>query len=205
VKLCGVRTIGDIEAGRAAAFAGFVFVPNTPRHLTIEQAAPLARLSRSYGIFPVGVFRDAPLTTVSDAAALLNLHAVQLHGSEDEDYVRTLRARLSPSCEVWTAVTATRQRIQERPGDRSLFDNGPGGTGQTFDWDHVRGHPDLDKAIVAGGIGPHNARAADALGAYAIDVGSLLDEVPGVKSPDKIHGLFETLRHPCRKSLRACA
>jgi indole-3-glycerol phosphate synthase/phosphoribosylanthranilate isomerase len=92
-----------------------------------------------------------------------------------------------------------------RGADRLLFDNGRGGTGRTFDWGLVRGHPDLPKAIVAGGIGPDNVRTAAALGAFAIDVGSALDVVPGLKSPVKTRALFEALRPPCRESFRLCA
>jgi indole-3-glycerol phosphate synthase/phosphoribosylanthranilate isomerase len=205
VKLCGLRTARDVEAGRAATFAGFVMVPGTPRDLTTEEAAPLSRLARSYGVLPVGVFRNAPPAAVADAAAAFNLHAVQLHGAEDAQYVRELRAALRGPCEIWSAVSASGPPLPQRAGDRLLFDNGEGGSGQSFDWDQVRGHPELPRAILAGGIGPGNARNASALGAYAIDVGSSLDSVPGVKSPEKINALFEAMRAPCREGLRACA
>jgi indole-3-glycerol phosphate synthase/phosphoribosylanthranilate isomerase len=205
VKLCGLRNAGDIEAGRGATFAGFVLVPGTPRHISAQDAAPLARSARRIGILPVGVFRDAPLGGVAEAAASLDLHSVQLHGGEDDDYVRDLRAALSEGCEIWTVVNAGRRPLAERGGDRMLFDNGNGGTGRTFDWEEVRGHPALVNGLVAGGIGPDNARAAMALGAYAIDVGSALESVTGVKSPERIHALFEALRQPCREGLRACA
>ncbi|MBW8786151.1 MAG: hypothetical protein JF593_16260, partial [Novosphingobium sp.] len=56
-----------------------------------------------------------------------------------------------------------------------------------------------------GGIGPHNAAAARALGAYAIDVGSSVDEIPGEKSAEKIAALFEALRPVSRQKLRQCA
>src|SRR6185295_1669186 len=89
--------------------------------------------------------------------------------------------------------------------DRLLFDSGPGGTGKTFDWTLVRDHATLAEAVVAGGIGPHNARAAQRLGAYAIDVGSAIDEIPGRKSANKIAALFDALRAVSRDRLRACA
>ena len=89
--------------------------------------------------------------------------------------------------------------------DRLLFDNGSGGTGQTFDWGLIRNHPALGEALVAGGIGARNAREARRLGTYGIDVGSSLDERPGRKSPEKIAALFDALRQPSRQLLRACA
>jgi len=191
VKLCGLTNPEDIRTGRAATFAGLVFVPGSPRHLTAEQAAPLAGLARCLGLLPVGIFQNAPLPVVADIATLLNLHAVQLHGSEDFEFVRSLRRQLPRECGIWTAASVGRGPLSSRGGDRILFDSGSGGTGRTFDWDLVRHHPDLPSALVAGGIGPGNARSAAGLGGFAIDVGSALDVMPGMKSPVKTRALFE--------------
>ena len=204
-KTCGLNSGADVRAARPAAFAGFVFVPGSPRHVTAEAAAPLAGTARRLGVLPVGVFRDAPLRIVADIASLLNLHAVQLHGHEDVEYVAALRRELRGSCEVWTAVSVGRELLTGRGGDRIVFDNGDGGSGASFDWRLIERHPELRRAIVAGGIGAHNARAARQVGAYAIDVGSALDEAPGRKSPSKTAALFESLRPACRQRLSACA
>jgi indole-3-glycerol phosphate synthase/phosphoribosylanthranilate isomerase len=204
-KLCGLNCGADIRAGRPAAFAGFVFVPGSPRHVTADEAAPLAGLARRSGIRPVGVFRDAPLRTLADVATLLNLHAVQLHGHENRAYVRALRRELPASCEIWTALSVGREPLASRGGDRLVFDNASGGSGRSFDWRLIENHPELPQAILAGGIGTHNAAAAQALGAYAIDVGSSVDDAPGRKSPERIAALFEALRPSARKRLRECA
>ena len=205
VKLCGLTRHEDLAAAAAAAFAGFVFVPGTPRHVSAEQAAPLAGMARRAGVLPVGVFRNAPPAVVGDVATLLNLHAVQLHGGEDGDYVRRLRRQLPRECEIWTALSVGRDALRSRGGDRLLFDNGKGGTGRSFDWQAIKGHPELSRAIVAGGIGPENARVAAMLGACAIDCGSTVEATPGTKSPDKVRALFDALRPPSRLSDRQCA
>jgi indole-3-glycerol phosphate synthase/phosphoribosylanthranilate isomerase len=213
VKLCGLRRPEELQAALPATYAGLVFVPAAPRSVSLADAL---RLTQSAWPRRVGVFRDDAVAKVAETASLLGLSAVQLHGSEDPGYVRAL-ARLLPSgCEVWKALTVG----GSRPGtfdaaDRLLFDAGSGGTGRTFDWKLVRGHgrlaesiarhSRLSRAIVAGGIGPGNAREAMALGAHAIDVGSSLDEVPGRKSTSKIAALFDALRAPCRQGLRICA
>jgi indole-3-glycerol phosphate synthase/phosphoribosylanthranilate isomerase len=204
-KLCGLKSGADMSAARPAAFAGFVFVPGSPRHVTAQEAGPLAGVARKTGMRPVGVFRDAPLRTLSDVATLLNLDAVQLHGHEDVEYVRALRRELPPSCEIWTALSVGREPLVRRGGNRLVFDNGNGGSGRNFDWALVEGHAELSKALLAGGIGPHNARAAQAFGAYAIDVGSAVDRQPGCKSPEKIAALFDALRPPSRERACACA
>ena len=204
-KLCGLNCGDVMRAARPAAFAGFVFVPGSPRQVRSHEAAPLAGMARRSGMLPVGIFRNAPLNVVGDIATRMDLHAVQLHGHEDQDYVRSLRRQLPPGCEIWTALSVGRQALTARGGDRLLFDNGSGGSGQTFDWRLVRNHPALLRAIVAGGIGPANARAARGLGAFAIDVGSAVETAPGVKSADKIRALFESLRPDSRQLLSACA
>ena len=206
VKICGLTTAADIAAATPASHMGLVFVAGSPRFVNADGAAPLAGAARRAGILPVGIFRDAPLVEVAEIATLLNLHAVQLHGSEDAAYVAALRRELPGASEIWTALSVGRDDLAgDRGGDRILFDNGDGGSGRTFDWDAVRGHPALADALIAGGIGPSNARAAQALGAYAIDVGSALDAAPGVKSAAKIRSLFEALRLPAREEARACA
>ena len=205
VKLCGLRCSADIRAARPAACAGFVFVPGSPRHVTADEAAPLAGTVRRSGMLPVGIFRDAPLGTLVDVATLLNLHAVQLHGHEELDYVKALRRQLPENCEIWTALSVGREPLTSRGGDRLVFDNADGGSGRPFDWSVIEDHPELPRALVAGGIGAHNARAAMALGAYMIDVGSAVDERPGRKSPEKIAALFDALRPASRQRLRECA
>jgi indole-3-glycerol phosphate synthase/phosphoribosylanthranilate isomerase len=119
--------------------------------------------------------------------------------------VRALRDELPKACEIWTALSVGRDPLTSRGGDRLLFDNAGGGSGNSFDWSAVSNHPDLPRALIAGGIGPHNARAASALGAYAIDIGSAVDERPGRKSTEKIAALFEALRPTSRERLRQCA
>jgi indole-3-glycerol phosphate synthase/phosphoribosylanthranilate isomerase len=204
-KLCGLNRGADIRAARPAAFAGLVFVPGSPRHVTAGEAAPLAGLARQSGVLPVGVFRDAPVTTVAETASALNLHSLQLHGREDAGYVSALRRELPQGCEIWTALSVGRDELTSRGSDRLLFDNGNGGSGRSFDWSQIADHPELPRALVAGGIGPHNVREAQALGAYAIDIGSAVDERPGTKSPEKIAALFDALRPASRERLRQCA
>ena len=153
----------------------------------------------------VGVFRDAPVREVLRIARHLRLDAVQLHGSEDADAVRTLRRNLPSNCETWPAPSVGRAPLDSRHAARTLFDNADGGSGQVFGWARIAGHAELPRALVAGGIGPRNARAARALGAFAIDIGSAVDEQPGRKSPEKIGALFDVLPPTAHARDNACA
>jgi indole-3-glycerol phosphate synthase/phosphoribosylanthranilate isomerase len=191
VKLCGLRTAADLRAAAPAAFGGLVFVPDTPRNVTIDQALAII----DGGDHPplVGVFRDAPAAFVRDVTRQVPLAAVQLHGGDAVAF----------EGETWVA---------EAPGDpiptadRILFDNGRGGTGVTFDWSRIAGRAELPRALLAGGIGAHNAVAARRVGAYALDIGSSVDEAPGSKSHARIAELFATLRPLSRqKEILSCA
>lgn len=196
VKLCGLRTPDDVAAAAAATYAGLVFVPASPRCVTIDEARALTG-----GPPLVAVVQDQPLGEILDIVRQLPLAAVQLHGVEDAAYVSALRDTFDG--EIWLAE---RPGVGPRAGgDRMLYDSGSG-SGRAFDWKTVSERDGFDRAILAGGIGVHNARAALATGPHAIDVGSAMDAAPGTKDHRKIGQLFEALRPGSRKErLSACA
>ena len=205
VKICGLNSSVPLHAARPAAFTGFVFAPGSPRQVSVDVAGPLAQTASENGQRPVGVFRNVPLVEIAETAASLQLHAIQLHGDYDRGAVEALRGELNGEQEIWTALSVGRDTLAARGGDRLLFDNGDGGTGQRFDWSKIENHPDLSRALVAGGIGPTNARSAQSLGAYAIDLCSSVEERPGLKSVEKVASLFDALRPTARERVLECA
>ena len=195
VKICGLTNLDDIQAAgiAGATHAGLIFVEGTPRVLSIDAAQALADQARASGLKPVGVFRNQPTSEVLDTANTLGLHAIQLHGAEDPATIAAI-SRDFPG-EVWTVCTPT----QDRGGDRPLFDNGLGGTGQSFDWTAIANQPRLKDAFLAGGIDATNAVAAQATGVYGIDVSSRIESSPGRKDHAKLQALFDALRTPDRR------
>lgn len=94
VKICGLKTIADLEAAaRAGArYGGFVFFPKSPRHLEFAQAAALAAEA------PVGLAKVAlvvnPTNEELDALmAQVPIDMLQLHGGETAARVQEIRAR----------------------------------------------------------------------------------------------------------------
>jgi indole-3-glycerol phosphate synthase/phosphoribosylanthranilate isomerase len=73
-----------------------------------------------------------------------------------------------------------------------------GGTGRTFDWSLISGRSDAASGFLAGGIGPANARAAQRVGTFGIDVGSAIEAAPGCKDRVSMDALFAALRPTCR-------
>jgi indole-3-glycerol phosphate synthase/phosphoribosylanthranilate isomerase len=202
VKLCGLTNAEDmaLAARSGATHAGLIFVPGTPRAISAGRGRSLAEAAKGAGMIAVGVFRDCPVADVVRMAGHASLDAIQLHGREE---IAELRAVLPDEVEIWAACPVNGVAAPARRGaDRSLFDttrNGrSGGTGEAFDWSLVAGRDDLPAAFLAGGIGPANARAAAAVGAFGIDVGSRVECAPGIKDPDKVKALFAALRPDAR-------
>ena len=211
VKVCGLTDAHDAEmaASFGASYAGLIMVPNTPRALTVAQAAPVAEAAADRGLGTVGVFRNEKVVQVAQNAFALGLDVVQLHGEEDAAYIKALRNLLPPRTEIWAVGAVGRDVPGERPGsDRTLFDtsvNGrSGGTGVPFDWSRVKGRPELKRGVLAGGLKPANARAAARLGAFALDVGSGVEMAPGRKDAGRMHAFFEALRVPVRGERAPC-
>ena len=201
VKICGLTNVADVQlAARAGAtHAGLIHVPGTPRGVDRSVGAELAGLARKHGLKPVGVFRDAANEDILAAVSSAGLSAVQLHGAEPDKQLVQLRARLPEAVEIWGACRVNGSAAPARVGgDRTIFDSGHGGTGEPFDWSLLAGRADLAMAFLAGGIGPANARAAEAVGAFGLDVGSGVELAPGLKDPVRVAALFDALRLSAR-------
>lgn len=202
VKICGLTCAEDVlaAADAGATHAGFIFAQDSPRKVD-RGAETLTAEARSRGMEVVGVFRDQGHDNIASAVDAYRLDAVQLHGGDrDLEY---LRKSLPNGCEIWSVAGVGRSAEPATAGaDRTLFDTSSGGraggTGKTFDWNLLAGRPDLSSAFLAGGIGPANARAAQRVGAFGIDVGSGVESVPGCKDQGKLQALFGALRPKCR-------
>jgi phosphoribosylanthranilate isomerase len=70
-----------------------------------------------------------------------------------------------------------------------------GGTGQTIDWDLVRGSRISAPVILSGGLHAGNVAAAIAeTDPFAVDVASGTEQAPGVKDPEKLRAFHEAVR-----------
>ncbi|WP_313088273.1 bifunctional indole-3-glycerol-phosphate synthase TrpC/phosphoribosylanthranilate isomerase TrpF [Atlantibacter hermannii] len=193
-KVCGLTRPEDASAAyeAGAIFGGLIFAASSPRVVTPEQAqAVMAGAPLRY----VGVFRDNPIQDVTTLAETLSLSAVQLHGSEDQSYINTLRAALPESVAIWKALRVAHS-LPVRDlhyVDRYVFDNGQGGSGQRFDWSLLKGQ-DLDNVLLAGGLAADNCVEAAKLGCRGLDFNSGVESAPGIKDSNKLAAVFKTLR-----------
>lgn len=193
-KVCGLTKPEDAQAAwqAGAVYGGLIFAAGSPRQLTLAAAQPIAAATP---LRYVGVFRNAPLGDIVTYAEALSLHAVQLHGQEDQAYIDALRTRLPQRTAIWKALSVgsalparTLQHVT-----RYVFDNGAGGTGHAFDWSLLTGET-LDNVLLAGGLGADNCVSAAQAGCAGLDFNSGVESAPGVKDAEKIAAVFQTLR-----------
>lgn len=193
-KVCGLTRAEDAASAYSAGavYGGLIFVGSSPRYVDITQARDvIAAAPLKY----VGVFRNAKLETVRLTVERLALHAVQLHGDESQEYIRELRQLLPVNCQIWKAISIT-DHIPARNllhVDRYVFDNGNGGTGESFSWNLLAGKT-LDNVMLAGGLNASNCVLAAKLGSAGLDFNSGVETAPGIKDQQKLEAVFQTLR-----------
>jgi len=189
VKICGLSLREHIEYVNEARpdFIGFVFA-ESPRKVS----ATTARTLRSVlieGIIPVGVFVNHPLDEVLKLVDDGTVEMVQLHGGENQDYIRSLKAQSSVPIVQAIDMHTFPEGLEKTEVDMLLLDNGRGGTGQPFDWTRTNGIE--KKFFLAGGLNLHNVKQAiTATRPYAVDISSGVERA-GRKDRDLI---IETVR-----------
>ncbi|MBP5185320.1 MAG: phosphoribosylanthranilate isomerase [Lachnospiraceae bacterium] len=197
IKFCGLFRPDDIEYANELKpdYVGFVFAKRSRRSVTPE-LAELLKGMLNRGIETVGVFVDEPLENV---ASLLNsgvIDIAQLHGSEDEDYIRFLQ-KLTGKPVIKAFVIkredgfAALEEAIKSPADYILLDGGLG-AGKAFDWELIKG---VDRPFfLAGGLTPENvATALEQLSPYALDVSSGI-ETEGIKDRAKMQAFMAAAR-----------
>lgn len=173
-------------------YIGFVFLKGRARYVTPSQAAEM-RSALDPSITPVGVFVNESAAQVASLYQNGIIQIAQLHGDEDEAYVKKLHELCG--CPVIKAFIIRSEEDIHRalsfPCDYLLLDNGLG-TGETFDWSLIQniGRP----FFLAGGLNPANVvQAVCQAHPYAVDVSSGV-ETDGKKDPGKIKSFISSVR-----------
>jgi phosphoribosylanthranilate isomerase len=217
IKFCGITRLDDAElAVSAGAWAiGLIFWPRSPRRCELDAAGEIAGAVKRRAEV-AGVFVNATLDHVAAIADAVGLTMLQLHGDEGPAYCSEAARRTG--CKVIKAVRvrsgADLRALAAFHTDYHLLDSYvaglPGGTGETFSWDIVRGNwiPTRPRVpvILSGGLNPENV--ADAIAAvhpYAVDVASGVESSPGRKDPEKLVAFAEAVKAAEPAEVRSAA
>jgi phosphoribosylanthranilate isomerase len=207
VKICGLKSLADVAAAAAAgaAYAGFVFFPKSPRHLTIPEARQLA-LAAPVGLAKVALTVDADDALLDAITEAMPLDMLQLHGHESPDRVAEIRTRYG--LPVMKAVGVADEGDLAAVFDYSLVADQilvdakppknadlPGGNGLSFDWRLVAQRRWLRPWMLAGGLTPDNvAEAIRLTNARQVDVSSGVEASPGIKDAAKMAAFVRAAR-----------
>lgn len=194
MKLCGLSRPCDIEAANELKpdYIGFVFASKSKRYVTYEKATELKKRLLPE-IQAVGVFVNEHPQEVAKRLENGMIDIVQLHGDEDEAYIKQLRLLTDkPIIKAFRIETAQDIKIaNQSTADYILLDSGAG-TGTLFDWGLVNsiGRP----YFLAGGLDVCNvADAVKILHPFAVDVSSGI-ETNGVKDKIKMAAFVAAVR-----------
>lgn len=177
-KICGLRRREDILAVNEAKpdYCGFIIeFLKSFRSVTTDQVRELVK-ELAPEIQPVGVFVNAPMNLIRSLLDDGTLALAQLHGQEDESYIRELKTYTDkPVIKAFSIKTAEDiEKALQSPADYILLDQGGGGTGKTFDWSLI---PEIRRPFfLAGGIGADNLeQAIREIHPYAVDLSSSVE------------------------------
>lgn len=209
VKVCGLTDV-DQAIGVAALGVhaiGCVFFPKSPRHLTRAKAKAICQALPA-SVRRVGVFVDEPFSEIMTIVDACGLDAVQLHGQEPPDLVRSLRRE---GILVIKALFVSRAPgladVDNYRPSGFLVECGagklPGGNAETWDWIRARPLADRYPLILAGGLTPENITQAVILGQPdAVDLSSGVELAPGSKDLTRVAALMAAVRR-CRMERQA--
>lgn len=197
VKVCGITRVEDAEAAVALgtsslAALGFVFWPQSPRFIDPYRARAITQRLPAF-VLPIGVFVNQPAEYVNAVASLVGLHAVQLHGDERPEYVRSVTR---PVIKAVTAASPAAVLAASWPDTVTLLVDAAdavrrGGTGQLADWAAAAQLARLRRVILAGGLHAGNVQAAIAeVHPYGVDVSSGVELSPGLKDRHRLAEFF---------------
>ena len=194
IKMCGLSRTEDIEAANAIKpdYIGFVFAEISKRRVSALEASKL-KSKLNPEIKAVGVFLDDKLDFVASMLNLGIVDVVQLHGSEDEEYIEKVR-KITNKPIIKAFIIRSKEdveRAKKSTADYILLDGGKG-EGKAFDWSLLK---DIKRPyFLAGGLNPVNVSdAVKALKPYAVDVSTGI-ETNGVKDREKMTAFANAVR-----------
>ena len=195
IKLCGMFREKDIDYVNELMpdYVGFI-INFSKSHRSIDaQTAMKLKEKLSKKIKAVGVFVNEKPEVITDIVNRQIISVVQLHGSEDENYIKSLRKNCN--AEIIKAFTVKTLKDIEKANNSSadfvLLDSGAG-TGTTFDHSLIKG---ISRPyFLAGGLTDKNvATAIDNLRPFAVDASSSL-ETNKIKDINKMTSFVKAVR-----------
>ncbi len=209
LKVCGLTKLNQIKelVDLKIDFLGFIFYDKSPRyvlnHLNLKQIAEIPHFKK------VGVFVNESIKGIAEIVSEAHLDIIQLHGNEDEKYIKLLRQMIGESIKIIKVIRIGNQTSEELQKtinqqpitiDYILFDTESkafGGTGKTFDWNILN---EIDIPIsyfLSGGISLENFEDLKNINQKptALDINSRFEIEAGNKDLEKVKEFLSLIKN----------
>jgi len=208
IKICGLTREQDVDAAVAAGAdaIGLVLYPKSPRCVSAQRAAELARRLPPF-VTPVLLFVNEPPAGVRAACELVPHAMLQFHGDETPEecrqaagsrpYLRAARIPLD-AAQPFDLVKFAALYPEAQALLLDAHVEGYGGAGKTFPWSRLPPNASCH-AVLSGGLTPANVadgivQVRPRFRTLAVDVSSGVEASKGVKDAAKIHQFVAAVR-----------
>ena len=206
IKICGIQNESTLLCCEKnnVNFFGMIFYQKSPRNISIENASYLQKISENLNINGVGVFVNKNISELEEIINSLKLKFVQLHGSEDETYIKKIKRN---GVKVIKSISVSkRDDLREinkfQSIDYFLFDYKPlkgelpGGNAKSFDWSLLNNFKITKPWFLSGGINIDNIQQINNdINPYGIDLSSGVEKELGIKDNRIINSFIEKLKN----------
>ena len=205
-KICGIKNEDTLICceDNSVDFFGMIFYPKSPRNISIEDASNLQKKSENLNINGVGVFVNKNINEIEDIIKKVRLKYVQLHGSEDEEYIKTLKrngVKVIKSISI-SNINDLRNISKYNSSDYFLFDYKPmknelpGGNSKSFDWNILKSLNTNKPWFLSGGISIKNIQEIlNDVNPFGIDLSSGVEKELGIKDNHIINNFIDKLKN----------
>jgi phosphoribosylanthranilate isomerase len=207
IKICGLTREQDVDAAVAvgADAVGFVLYEKSPRYVSPERAAELARRLPPF-VTPVLLFVNQDTSKIIAACSGVTGATAQFHGEESPEQCLAasgfgarafLRAARIPAGQAGRAFDLVKFVLDYSKAQAILLDTqfeGYGGSGQTFNWSllppNVNAHLVLSGGLNAANVTEGILQVRPRAKSLAVDVSS------GVEAEDANGGPLKGIKDP---------
>ena len=192
IKICGIKneeTLLCCEENKVNYF-GMIFYSKSPRNISFNEAKKLQEISSHLNIEGVGVFVDKDINTLRDLIVGLKLKYVQLHGRENNSYIKQLKklgAKIIKKISI-NNINDLSKLDYYSDTDFFLFDYKPnekelpGGNAKRFDWNILKNLEINKPWFLSGGVTINDIQLIKSqIKPFAVDLSSGVEKKLGIK------------------------
>ncbi len=198
IKICGITNLEDALscANLEVDFIGFIFYEKSPRYILPEQAKIICDKLAGNRIKKVGVFVNESIDKVNKIGDELNLDFIQLHGNENNDYIKKIKLETIKAFSVSNSLDDSYTLLNSTYWLFDTFDKDLyGGTGKSFNWGLISKIVDREKIILSGGLSIDNInKAMKESNTSFFDICSGVEKTPGTKDIKKLETIVRLIK-----------